>query len=90
MKKIIILTCNQNWTRSWAPLIEFPQNSFLQFPQKKTDFLKKLLNMKIFSIKFVIKKVILIFGVRWSLLLKNSHVPPKFFWPMCTNFWPTL
>ncbi len=34
---------------------------------KITLFLEKLLNKKIFSIKFPIKKVILIFGVRWLL-----------------------
>ncbi len=48
-----------------------------------SDFSKKLFNMKIFSIKFVIKKVILIFGVRWPLLLKTSHVPQSFFGHLC-------
>ncbi len=33
--------------------------------------------MKIFSIKFVTKKVILIFGVRWLILLKNARVSPN-------------
>ncbi len=72
------------WAKSYyprAPLIRFPQNSFLQFPQKKHIFLKKLLNMKRFSIKFVIKKVILIFGVRWPLLLKIAHISQNFFGP---------
>ncbi len=54
---------------------------------ENTDFPKKLFNMKIFSIKFLIKKVILIFGVRWLLLLKNAHVSPKCFKPVCNNFW---
>ncbi len=40
-----------------------------------------------FSKKIV--KFILIFGARW-LLLKNAHVSPKCFKPMCNNFWPTL
>ncbi len=29
-------------------------------------------------------------SLRQSLLLKNVYVPQTFFWPMCTNFWPTL
>ncbi len=40
-----------------------PQNSFLQFSRKILFFSKKLLNKKIFSIRFVMKKVIFIFGV---------------------------
>ncbi len=31
---------------------------------ESANFLRKLFNMKIFSINFVIKKVILIFGIR--------------------------
>ncbi len=46
--------------------------------------------MKVLSIKFVIKKIILIFGVRQPLLVKNGYVPQKFFGVMCTNFWLTL
>ncbi len=34
--------------------------------------------------------VILIFGGRWSLLLKKCWSLLKFFWPMWTNFWPIL
>ncbi len=59
-----------------------PQNSFLQFPQKILLSPKKLFNIKIFSIKFSIKKVTLIFSIRWRLLLKNGHVPAKFFSPI--------
>ncbi len=44
-----------------------PQNSFLQFSLKIQLFLKKWLNKKIFSIKFLIKKAIFIFCVRWPL-----------------------
>ncbi len=50
-----------------------PRNSFLPFSQKIQLFLKKLLNNKIFSTSFVIKKVMLIFGVRRLLSLKNCH-----------------
>ncbi len=41
-----------------------PQNSFLQFSLKIQLFSKKLSNKKIFSIKFLRKKAIFIFGVR--------------------------
>ncbi len=44
-----------------------PQNSFLRFSLKIQSFSKKLLNKKIFNIKFLIKKAIFIFGVRWPL-----------------------
>ncbi len=47
---------------------------FLAVSSENNDFPKKLFNMKIFRIKLVIKKVILIFGVRRSLLLKNARV----------------
>ncbi len=40
------------------------QNIFLRFSLKIQLFSKKLLNKKIFSIKFLIKKAIFIFGVR--------------------------
>ncbi len=40
-----------------------PQNSFLRFSLKMQLFSKKLLNKKIFSIKFLIKKDIFICGV---------------------------
>ncbi len=43
----------------WAP----PEQFFAVFPEN-TDLTKNLLNMKICSIKFVIKKVILNSGVR--------------------------
>ncbi len=41
-----------------------PQNSFLRFSLKMQLFSKKLLNKKVFGIKFPIKKAIFIFGVR--------------------------
>ncbi len=44
-----------------------PQNGFLWFSLKIQLFSKKLLNKKIFTIKFLIKKAIFIFGVRWVL-----------------------
>ncbi len=44
-----------------------PQNIFLRISLKIQLFSKKLLNEKIFSIKFLIKKAIFIFGVRWPL-----------------------
>ncbi len=40
-----------------------PQNSFLRFSLKIQFFSKKLSNKKIFSIKFLMKKAIFIFGV---------------------------
>ncbi len=57
-----------------------PQNIFLQFPQKILLFSKKLYNMKIFSIWFLIKKgYIFIFSVRWPLL--KMVMPAKYFFP---------
>ncbi len=44
---------------------------FYRFLRKLQLFLKKLLNNKIFSISFVIKKVTLIFGVRWPLTVSQ-------------------
>ncbi len=61
--------------------LEFPQNSFLQFPQRILIFQKKLFDMKIFSIKFAIKKAILIIGVKLPLL-KNVHDLSKLIWPV--------
>ncbi len=49
------------------------QNSFLQFSLKIQLFLKKLLNKKIFSIKFLIKKAIFIFG---KVTPDRSHSDP--------------
>ncbi len=43
------------------------QNSFLWFSLKIRFFSKKLLNKKIFNIKFLIKKFIFILGVSWPL-----------------------
>ncbi len=71
--------------RKWAP----PKQVFA-VSSENTDFPKKLLNMKIFSIKFMTKEVILIFGVRWFFFLKNAHVCPKCFKLACNNFWHTL
>ncbi len=45
---------------------------------ENTDFSKKLFNMKIFSIKFMMWKGIFNFRVRWPLLEKMP-VSPKFF-----------
>ncbi len=61
---------------------------FFAVSSENIDFQKNLFNMKIFSIKFVIKKVMLIFGVRWPSSPKKRFVSPKFFWSMWTNFWP--
>ncbi len=44
-----------------------PQNSFSRFILKIQLSSKKLSNKKIFGIKFLIKRVIFIFGVRWIL-----------------------
>ncbi len=62
-------------------LIGFSQNSFLQFPQKILIFWKNCLT-KIFSKKFVIKKVILIFGVRWPeiMMLEYEMVRTNAIW----------
>ncbi len=43
----------------WAP----PEH-FFAVSAEKTDLPKKLFNVKIFSIKFVLKKIILNFGAR--------------------------
>ncbi len=51
-----------------------PADQFFAVSSENTDFPKKLFNTETFSIKFVIKKVILIIGVRWPLL-KNTRVP---------------
>ncbi len=64
----------QKLLHSGSPKLVTPEQ-FFQFTQKIMVSQKKLFNMKIFSIKFGIKKVTLIFGVRWLLLLKNAHVP---------------
>ncbi len=58
----LLLLCFPNWV---------PPEQFFAVFSEKTDFLKKLLNLKLFSIKFVIKKVILIFGIRLPLVLKK-------------------
>ncbi len=52
---------------------------FCSFRRKYCFSRKKLFYKKIFSIQFLIKKVLFIFSVRWPLFLKNGHVPPKFF-----------
>ncbi len=54
-----------------------PRNGFLPFSQKIQPFLKQLLNNKIFSTLFVIKEVMLIFGPRCLLSLKNCQVCPQ-------------
>ncbi len=52
---------------TWAP-----ETVVWPFSQKIQPFLKKLLNNKVFCTSFVIKKIILIFGARRLLSLKNS------------------
>ncbi len=47
-----------------------PPEEFFAVSSENTDFPKKLFNMKIFSTELVIKKVTLVFGVRWFLLLR--------------------
>ncbi len=64
-----------------------PPEQFFAVSSKNTDFLKKLFNMEIFSIIFVIKRVI--FGVRWPLL-RNAHIPQNFFGPCVLTFGPLL
>ncbi len=57
-----------------------PRNGFLAFSQKITLFWKKLVSNKIFDTSFCDKKVMLIFGVRRLLSLKNCQMrPPKQF-----------
>ncbi len=51
-----------------------PTNGSLRFLRKLQLFLKKLLNHQIFSTSFVIKKVMLIFGARHLLSLKNCQM----------------
>ncbi len=53
------------------------RNNFLPFFQKIQLILKKLLNNKILSTSFVIKKVMLIFGGRCLLSLKNCQMCSK-------------
>ncbi len=55
-----------------------PQNSFSRFSRKILPFSKKLLNNKIFSIWFLIKKVIFVFGVRRPLTVASATE-----WPCC-------
>ncbi len=58
-----------------------PQNNFLGFSLKIQLFSKKLSNKKIFSVKFLIKKAIFIFGVRWPLTgrtVTHLEVVPKY------------
>ncbi len=50
-----------------------PQNSFLRFSLKIQLFFEKLLNKKIFSIKFRMKKATFIFGVRLSRQVAWLH-----------------
>ncbi len=54
------------------------QNSFLQF-LRKYDFLEKLFNMKIFSIRFVIKKGYINFWCKMTPFPKRCSCPPKIF-----------
>ncbi len=53
--KVIVHLDSHNWV---------PPEQFFAVSWENTDFLKKLLYLKIFSIRFLIKKVILIFDVR--------------------------
>ncbi len=55
-----------------------PQTSFLQFSLKIQLFSKKLLNKKIFSIKFLIKKAIFNFGVGWPAPFNLYLYGPKY------------
>ncbi len=73
---------NQKLVHLGFPKWVHPEKFFV-VSSENTDFLKKLFNMKIFSIKLVVKKVTLIFGVRWPLLLKNAHNPKNVFGPSC-------
>ncbi len=61
-----------------------PQKRFLPFSQKIQLVLKKLLNNKIFSASFVIKKVMLIFGARPLISLKNCQMCSQ---NSFTRFW---
>ncbi len=70
------------------------QNSFLRFSMKIQLFSKKLSNKKIFSIKFLIKKAIFIFGIRlpWQVAqwhswtcYKQSKKPPSTLTSMFRN-----
>ncbi len=55
-----------------------PRNGFLAFSQKITHFWKKLVNNKIFDTYLICdKKVMLIFGVRRLLSLKNCPLRPQ-------------
>ncbi len=65
------------WAKSYYTLGSLEQ--FFAVSPENTDFSKKLCNIKIFSIKFVINKVILNFGVRRPLLLKTMLMAPNIF-----------
>ncbi len=86
---VYLMLSKNGYAKSYYSNNSVPTEQFFAVSSEKTDFLKKLLNMKIFSIKFVIKKVILIFGTRWPLLLKKMLMSPNFFWPIYTNLWTT-
>ncbi len=57
-----------------------PQKQFFAVFSENIASLKELLNNKIFSTLFVIKKVMLIFEARRLLSLKNSGMRPKQFY----------
>ncbi len=79
-----------------------PQNSFLRYSLKIQLFSKKLLNKKIFSIKFLIKKAIFIFGASilhqkwmglhfcniWMSCMTTSHKGSL--WRNYVFFWATF
>ncbi len=72
-----------------SPDVPFPSKETVVFPfsQKIQPFLKKLLNKKIFSASFVIKKVMLIFGAKRLLSLKNcQRCLQNSFW-LCYHKW---
>ncbi len=56
-----------------------PRNWVLPFSQKIQLFLKKLLNNKVFSTSFGIKKVMLIFGARRSLKNCQKYLQKYFY-----------
>ncbi len=51
-----------------------PTNGFSQFVQNTTFFSKNVLNNKISGTEFVIKKVMLIFCVRFPFSLQNGQM----------------
>ncbi len=61
----------------------FPPKQFFAVSSENTDFSKKLFSMKIFSIKFAIKKGYINFWHKMTFFLKKFLCPPQNFFSPC-------